>query len=202
MGDDGAQGGRRIYLIPLVFELKDPPEGYAEKLDAYWQETADHVRRLETRFGQVRKIFHESLPAGGDEGLRAIERSSPRAHRVIDRKCKLGAELVAVEDPVVLQEAYDWGACLSIVASPSVQEKVGAFYHAANQKRRQIMEERIDQNLNSGEAALLVVGLEHALRFPQDVEVFYVSPPSLDEVRRLLREHVNRVTTQDSDAGD
>ena len=32
-----------------------------------------------------------------------------------------------------------------------------------------------------------MIGERHQVQFPQDIEVFYVSPPALDEFRRWLQ---------------
>lgn len=184
--------GRKLYLVPLVYDLPDPPEGYAERVAAYWKEVGEHIGKLEARFGQVRKIYHESLSAGGEEGLRSVERINPPVHKLLDRKRRQGAELVAIEDGEVLQELLDWGRCLAVVRSPKVVRQVSTFYQEISQRRNQIMAERIDADLQDEEAALLLVSQDHALRFPTDVQVFYISPPALEAVRRLLREESAR----------
>jgi hypothetical protein len=66
---------------------------------------------------------------------------------------------------------------------------VSTAYQEANRQRDQVMVSRIDASLKDEEAALLIIGQEHALQFPNDIQVFYISPPSLDEIRRLLREY-------------
>ena len=184
--------GRKLYLAPLVLEMQDAPEGYGEKVASYWREVGDHISKLETRFGQVHKIYHESLASGGDEGLKVIEQINPKAFRLIDRKIKKGAELVSIEDVELLQETFDWARCLAVVHAPKVLRQVSVAYHEADSKRSQVMVSRIDASLQDGEAALLIIGQEHALQFPNDIQVFYVSPPSLDEISRLLRERSTR----------
>ena len=194
--------GRKLYLVPLVLEMQNGPEGYGEKLESYWREAGEHVSKLETRFGQVHKIYHESLASGGDEGLKVIEQINPKAYRLIDRKVKKGAELVSIEDVELLHETFDWGRCLAVVFSPKVLRQVSMAYHEANRKRSQVMVSRMDASLQDEEAALLVIGEEHALQFPNDIQVFYVSPPSLDEIRRLLREQSARASRAEETEGE
>ena len=190
--------GRKLYLAPLVLEMQDGPEGYGEKVASYWREVGDHISKLEARFGQVHRIYHESLASGGDEGLKVIEQINPKAFRLIDRKVKKGAELVSIEDVELLQETFDWGRCLAVVYSPKVLRQVSAAYHEAESKRSQVMVSRIGTSLRDGQAALLIIRQDHALQFPNDVQVFYVSPPSLDDISRLLREQ----STRDGRAGE
>ena len=40
------------------------------------------------------------------------------------------------------------------------------------------------------------------MQFPPDVQVFYVSPPSLNEVRRWMDDWVRRAMAQAADAGE
>lgn len=184
--------GRKVYLVPMVLDVHEAPEGYAERVEAYWREVGEHVSRLEARYGAVRKIYHESLPVSGEEGLKIIERVNPNAHRMLDRKQKKGAQLVNIEDQGLLQEAMDWGRCLAVISSPTVFRQVSAAYQEANRKRFLAMARRLAEDLQDEEVALLVVEPEHALQFPPDVQVFFIAPPSLDEINRLLRDHAQK----------
>lgn len=187
-----AHSGRKLYLVPLVLAVQAEPEGYGEKVASYWRQAAEHVSRLEARFGSVRKIFHESLATGGDEGLKAIERNNVGGFRLIERKIRKGAELVSIEDGDLLQETFDWGQCMAVVLSPGVFQTVSTAYREASRKRSQVMVSRIDSSLEDEESALLIIGQDHTLQFPSDIQVFYISPPSLDEIQRLLREQSAR----------
>ena len=184
--------GRKLYLVPLVLEIQDGPEGYAEKVAAYWREVGDHVSKLEANFGPVCKIYHESLIASGDEGLEILKHSNPQAHRMIDRKVKKGATLVSIEEAELLRETYDWGRCLAIVSSAKVLRQVSAAYQEASRKRSHQMAEALDRDLQDEEIALTILGQDHAIQFPNDIQVFYISPPSLDEIRRWLREQAEK----------
>ena len=196
--DDGMQtereahSGRKLYLVPLVLEMQDGPEGYAEKVAAYWREVADHVSKLEANFGQVCKIYHESLTSGGSEGLEVLKRSNPQAHRMIDRKVKKGAALVAIEEAELLRETYDWGRCLAVATSTKVLRQVSAAYQEASRKRSQVLAEALDKDLQDDEVALMILAQDHALQFPGDIQVFYISPPALDEIRRWLRDQAEQ----------
>lgn len=183
--------GRKLYLIPMVLTIasQDVPEGYNEKVEAFWRQTAEHVRRLEARFGAVRKVYHESVSAAdADAALKTLERANAPAFVLIDRKVKLGAQWISIEEAGLLQEVVDWSRCLAVVDSPAVARQLSGFLRDANQKRNAAMAERIDASLGDDEAGLLILAQDHAVQFPPDVRVFYVCPPSLDEINRLLRE--------------
>jgi len=190
--------GRKLYLVPLILSLEKGPEGYAEKVATYWDEAIQHVRNLEARFGRAAKIYHESVPFDGERGLKLIEQLNPDAHRFINRRCLRGAQFVTVENGDLLQETLDWQRCLSIVLSPTVIQRVSAFYQEARRKRYEHMSRVIDETLGDEEAAILFIGREHAVQFPPDIQVFYVAPPSLDEIDRLLREEATKSRTPPS----
>ena len=190
--------GRKLYLVPWVFALKDGSPGYAEKLEAYWREVGTHVRNLEARFGQIGKVYHESVPLGGEEGLKLVEQLNEKAHRMLRRKCQQGAEFVALEERELLEEAMSWRRCLAVVVSGPVLQKVSEFYQEVSRKRYELMAKRIDGTLKDEEAGVLIIGEDHAVQFPSDIQVFYVAPPALDELYRLLRDHVRTSREQAS----
>jgi hypothetical protein len=190
--------GRKLYLVPFVFALQDGPPGYAEKLEAYWREIGNHVRNLEARFGQIGKVYHESVPLDGEEGLKLVEQLNEKAHRMLRRKCQQGAEFVALEDRDLFEETMNWRRCLAVVLSGPVLQKVSEFYQQANRKRYELMAKRIDETLKDEEAGVLIIGEDHAVQFPTDIQVFYVAPPALDELYRLLRNHARASQEQTS----
>jgi len=51
--------------------------------------------------------------------------------------------------------------------------------------------------LKADETAILFIREGHAVQFPQDIEVFSVAPPALDEIRRWLRD---RTAAKESEA--
>jgi hypothetical protein len=189
---------RKLYLVPLVFTLKDGPPGYAEKLEAYWREVRTHIHNLEARFGKISKVYHESIPLDGEEGLELVEQLNEKAHRMLRRKCQQGAEFVAFEDRDLFEETMDWRRCLAVVLSGPVLRKVSEFYREASRKRYELMAKRIDETLKDEEAGVLIIGEDHAVQFPPDIQVFYVAPPALDELHHLLRNHARASQEQAS----
>jgi len=181
--------GRKLYLVPFVFALRDGPPGYAEKVEAYWAEVGNHVRSLEARFGKIGKVYHESVPLGGEEGLKLVEQLNEKAHKMLRRKCQQGAEFVALEDSALFEQTMDWRRCLAVLLNGPVLRKVSELYQAASRKRYELMAKRIDETLKDEEAGVLIIGEDHAVQFPSDIQVFYVAPPALDELYRLLREN-------------
>ena len=182
-------GKRKIYLVPLIFPESNAPEGYGAKANLYWEQVTDHVRNLEVRTGPVQRVYHEFLSEPGEEGLKALEKNSQSSHQLAREKCANGAQMEALEDRALLEEMMDWERCLLIgFVSQKVARTVSESYAQASNQRNEHLAKRIDETLQEGEAALLLISEGHRVQFPQDIEVFYVNPPALDEVHRWIRE--------------
>jgi len=61
-------------------------------------------------------------------------------------------------------------------------------YREASKKRYEHIASRIDETLKTNEVAILFIREGHLVQFPQDIEVFSVAPPVLDEIHRWLRD--------------
>ena len=66
--------------------------------------------------------------------------------------------------------------------------KVYGFYAAASKKRNEYIAKRIDETLEADETGILFMREGHQVQFPSDIQVFYVAPPALDEIKRWLRD--------------
>jgi hypothetical protein len=184
---------RKLYLVPLVYSPRVPPTDYVATLARYWGGVREHVRRLEERIGSVRRVYHEAVPSSGTEGLKLIEQINARSHEIAAQKVEAGATVEALEDPDLLAEVIDWQRCLMLgLSSPKVASQVWALYREANRRRFEHMAKRLDESLGPDEA-------EHALQFPAAIQVFYVAPPALDEVRRWMRQHAQQAEADEGE---
>jgi hypothetical protein len=99
-----------------------------------------------------------------------------------------GAELEPLEDADLLTESMDWTKCLAVgLQNQKVFDQVYESYTQAHKKRNEHIAKMIDETLKGGEAGVLLMREGHQVQFPADIEVFYVSPPELDEIKRWLR---------------
>jgi len=179
---------RKIYLIPLLFSWEGAAAEYVEKFNLYWQQVREHVANLESKIGAVNRIYHESITVAGEEGLKVLERLNPASCQIARDKCQSGAQLEAAEDTGLAEESMDWERLLLMgFASQKVATVVSAFFVKASRKRYEDIARRIDETLKEREAAMLFIREGHRVQFPQDIEVFSVAPPILDEIHRWLR---------------
>ena len=182
------EGRRKLLLVPLVYgPPADAPDGVTA-LQKYWDEMQLQVRALESALGGMHHVYHESLLEGGEEGLKQLEQVDQRSHAFVRRKCEAGALLEATEDVEILLETLDLQRCLMMpLASGSVAQKLQEWFAEANRNRYDHIAKQIDSTLGENQVGLLLVSERHQIQFPQDIEVFYVSPPALNEFRRWLQ---------------
>jgi hypothetical protein len=184
--------GRRLLLVPLIYSYKDAPSEYTEKYELYWKQVAEHIVNLEAKIGIVSRIYHESISLGGDDGLKIMEGLNPKSCQIAKQKCQDGATLEVIEDKELAEETIDWERCLFIgFLSDKVARKVSESYIEASRKRYEHINKRVDETLKANEIAILFIREGHLVQFPEDIEVFSVSPPTLDEIRRWLRDRAS-----------
>ncbi len=181
-------GRRKLLLVPLIYGPQaDDPAG-AEVLKNYWEQMQTQVDALEEALGGLQHIYHESLTVGGPEGLEQLGAADQRSHAFIAAKTQAGAVLEPTEDMDVLLETLDLQRCMMIpLASPSVGSRLQEWHADSNRQRYEHIANQIDSTLGENEAGLLLISERHQVQFPSDVEVFYVSPPALDEYRRWFQ---------------
>jgi len=181
--------GRKLYFVPLIFSPQEPPTDLKEKLNRYWDEVEDHITNLEIKLGSVNKVYHELVPASGEEGAKAIEELNIGSYRIAKARLDKEAELQPIEDIELLTEFMDWGRCLATgLQNQKVIIKVYESYVEAQKRRNSQIEKQINETLKDNEIGILLMREGHQVQFPSDIQVFYVAPPGLDEIKRWLRE--------------
>jgi hypothetical protein len=181
--------GRKLYFIPLVYLGEEAPDEYLKRFTKYWEQVEKQITELESRLGKVNRIYHELIPAGGEDGSEAIKELNDKSHQIIQSCLDKGAQLEAVEEGDLLTEFMDWSRCLIVgLQNQKVFTKVYESYTEVSKKRNEYIASKIDETLKTDEIGILLMRENHQVQFPSDIQVFYVSPPALDEIKRWLRE--------------
>ena len=184
------KGGRKLYFIPLVYCGKEPEPEYLEKFNRYWNQIENQMSDLELKLGRIEKIYHELVPVGGDDGIKAIKDLNDKSYQIIESRLEGGAQLKATEETRLLTEFMDWTRCLAVgLQNQEVFSKVYEFYLEAGKKRNEHITRQIDETLEADEIGILFMRESHQVQFPSDIQVFYVAPPALDELKRWLRDY-------------
>jgi sugar-specific transcriptional regulator TrmB len=182
--------GRKLYFVPLIYSSKDLPEDFLVKFHKYWEQVEKQVAELSTKLGEVNRIYHELVATSGEDAMKTIEELSEKSHKIVRTCLEKKAQLEAVEDSDILTEFMDWSRCLIIgLQNPKVVSKIYDFYIEAGKKRNEYIACKIDETLQENEIGLLLMRENHQVQFPPDIQVFYVAPPALDELKRWLREN-------------
>ena len=146
------------------------------------------------KLGKVSRIYHELIPASGKDGSEAIKELNDKSHQIIQSCLEKGAQLEAVEESDLLTEFMDWSRCLIVgLQNQKVLTKVYESYTEASKKRNEYIAGKIDETLKEDEIGILLMRENHQVQFPSDIQVFYVAPPALDEIKRWLRERESKL---------
>ena len=186
---DEFKKGRKLYFVPLIYCGKEAPPDYTEKYDEYWRQVENQISDLESKLGKVARIYHELIPAGGEDGSKAIKELNEQSYQVVKSSLDNGAQLEAIEESELLTEFIDWNRCLATgLQNQKVFAKVYQSFADAGKKRNEYCAGQIDKTLKSDEVGILLMREGHQVQFPSDIQVFYVSPPALDKLKRWFRD--------------
>ena len=182
------RAARKLFFVPLLFTPKQLEGELFEKVFRYWDQVESQLSNLELKLGIVKKVYHELVPIGGEEGSKIIEELNSTSYGIVKARLDKGAQLEPLEDADLLTESMDWTKCLAIgLQNQKVFDKVYEAYLQAQTKRNEHIAKMINGTLKEGEVGILLMREGHQVQFPADIEVFYISPPGLDEIKRWLR---------------
>ena len=175
-------------MVPLPLAPPEDAEEGKAILQKYWDQVQTQVTSLELSLGRIKHVYHETLPEGGEEGLKYLAASGEQgSHALAQARCQDGAVLEATEDGDILMETMDLQRCLML---PFASEKVAGQLHEwladATRRRNEHISRCIDESLGQDEVGLMLINERHQVQFASDMEVFYVAPPALDEYRRWV----------------
>ena len=187
------QKGRKLFFVPLIYRTEGLPDDYLVKVEKYWVQVSRHLDDLVSKLGEVNKIYHELIDAPGEKGASAIKDLNEKSFNIVKSFMDKRAQLEALEDNELLTEYMDWSRCLMIgLQNPKVMSKVYDSYIETGKKRNKSIAKTIDESLKENEIGIIMMRENHQIQFPSDIQVFYVSPPALDEIKRWLREQDNK----------
>ena len=182
------EAARKLFFVPLLFTPRDIQGELFEKVFRYWDQVEVQLTSLEVKLGIAKKVYHELVPVGGEEGGKIIEELNSTSYGIIKARLDKGAELEPLEDADLLTESMDWTRCLAVgLQNQKVFDKVYESYIQAQKKRNEHIAKMINDTLKESAVGILLMREGHQVQFPADIEVFYVSPPGLDEIKRWLR---------------
>jgi len=180
--------GRKLFFAPLIFTPREPQADFLKLINSYWSQVEAQVSKLEAMLNDVDRVYHELITVGGKKGMKVIEKLNSGSYQVARTRVKKGAKLQPIEDDELLTEFMDWSKCLAVgLQNQKVFTRVYESYIEVQKRRNNHITKQIDKTLKSNGTGILLMREGHQLQFPSDIEVFYIAPPSLDEIKRWLR---------------
>ncbi len=197
------EGRKNLFLVPNYVAAPGLPEEATELVERYWSEVRDSIGNLERSLGTVSKVYHEMICAEGDEGLQHLEILNPTASSLASAMCQSTATMRQLEDAELVAEHSDWQRVLTMgPASQKVLQASLEGYQETLEARYKGIAERITDDLEVGDCAVLFIREDHKVQFPTDVQVFYVAPPSLDALKRWLDDYFRSPPQPETQEGE
>jgi hypothetical protein len=182
--------GRKLFFVPLIYLSEDLPLEYLEIFHRYWDQVKKQLDELTSKLGDVHRVYHELVAVPGEEGSKTVKDLNESTYNITLACLEKKAQFEGVEDYDTLTEFMDWNRCLLLgLQNPGVVAKVYESYLEAAKKRNKCIARKIDESLKSDEIGIIFMREGHQVQFPANIQVFYVAPPALDEIKRWLREH-------------
>jgi hypothetical protein len=194
---------RKLYCVPNVYPLENASEEYRKLFNTYWDEVKQQIEKLES-IGKIRKIFYENIYVQGEEALEILSKMNERVLQIIKAKIDEGAVFLPIETEDMFGSYIDWSNCLKVVRTKLVFDKIFEFYTDSFNKRIEHIKNVIESNLSEREAGLLIIKDEDRVRlqFPQDVEIFLVTPPSYDSIIKWFRDKLKEMYQKEDSEQD
>jgi hypothetical protein len=190
--------GRKLYFVPLILSVGETDTELLDLVNKYWEQVEAQLANLEDKLGKISCVFHELVPAAGEEGLKAIEAMCKSSAAITRSRLEKGGVLRPIEESDLLFEYLDWGRCLSIgLQSQQVFTHIYESYTKAQKLRNETISKMINGALSGDEVGMLLMREGHQVQFPADIQVFYVAPPGLDELKRWLRNREAATETEE-----
>jgi hypothetical protein len=184
-------GKRKLLLVPL---LPVPPamnDDHGDLLDRHWESVESQINNLEKSLGTVSSVFHEMLYGDGDQAESMLQQISPRSFPVVKKITESSGSLKATEDPDVLMEITDWQRCMSIgLMSQAAYQLIAEKYQTLSQSRFEKIGEVIDKELEENSVGLVFIAEDHRVQFASDIQVFYVSPPTHNDLKVAIQTYI------------
>ena len=192
---------RKIVFVPMLLMPGDLPEEARHLVERFWSEVRDNISSLERSLGSVACVFHEALHRrAGDEGLQHIQPINAHGMTFIEALVRSNARLELTEDIELLQQSSDWQRCMSVgLMSEKVGDAAMTGFQDATTQRYEFIASRIDDALKPAELGIMFLRQDHRVQFPQDVQVFYVSPPALNDINRWIEDQMRRMAQEAAD---
>ena len=118
---DDFKNERKLFYVPLIGVMMESNEEFAVIYRQFWTEVESQLFSLEQKLGDCRRVYHEFLLSGGEEGLKIVRELNADSARVIDRRVENGAG----RNP-----GLHFRRCAEVIAVPAGKQRLGLYQGA------------------------------------------------------------------------
>ena len=187
---DNVQLKRKLYLVQNIQNYFPDKNEFEVLLNEYWESISEQLDNLEKTAGRINKIYVEGIYQDYEIASKLLEENNKWCLNTISSRIKSGSEFGKIEDENNYKELIDWTRIAQMgFMSENVKEVTEKNYTEIINSRTKIIQDEID-TLKNGEAALFLIS-SGSHKFPEDIEIFNVIPPSLDKMNRWITENQN-----------
>ena len=180
-------------MVPLVTIPPQLEEQISELADTHWGQIRQQLQNLEKSLGTIRHVFHELIHDEGEAGVQLLSQISPRSASLVKEITDSSGHLEQTEDQDLLFELSDWQRCLSMgLVSQKVSSLASESYQTAMNDRYVHIGAKIDEVLEEDGVAALFIAEDHRVQFPSDIQVFYVSPPTQNQLKQSVLDLIQK----------
>ena len=192
---DNVQLKRKLYLVQNIQNYFPGNKDFENLLLEYWNSISDQLDNLEKTAGTINYIYIEGMYQEYDVASKLLNENNKWCLNTIDSRIKSGSNYKKIEDENNYKELIDWTRIAQLgFVSENAKEVTEENYKKIITERSTIIHDELN-SIKEGEAALFIIS-SGSHKFPEDMEIFNVIPPSLDKMNRWITENQNSL--QDS----
>ena len=189
---DNVQLKRKLYLVQNIQNYFPENKDFENLLLEYWNSISDQLDNLEKTAGTINYIYIEGMYQEYDLASKLLNENNKWCLNTIDSRIKSGSNYKKIEDENNYKELIDWTRIAQLgFVSENAKEVTEKNYKNIITERSKIIHDELN-GLNEGEAALFIIS-SGSHKFPDDMEIFNVIPPSLDKMNRWITENQNNL---------
>ena len=192
---ESVQLKKKLYLVQNIQNYFPGNKDFESLLKEYWDSISDQLDNLEKTAGNINFIYIEGMYQEYDVASKLLNDSNKWCLSTIESRVKSGSNYKKIEDENNYKQLIDWTRIAQLgFVSENAKEVTEENYKKIITERSTIIHDELNR-IKEGEAALFIIS-SGSHKFPEDMEIFNVIPPSLDKMNRWITENQNSL--QDS----
>ena len=187
---ENVQLKKKLYLVQNIQNYFPGNKDFESLLKEYWDSISDQLDNLEKTAGNINFIYIEGMYQEYDVASKLLNDNNKWCLSTIESRVKSGSNYKKIEDENNYKQLIDWTRIAQLgFVSENAKEVTEENYKKIITERSTIIHDELNK-IKEGEAALFIIS-SGSHKFPEDMEIFNVIPPSLDKMNRWITENQN-----------